>query len=80
MKRFMMTPTKPTAKTNPYWTNTNMGEVAYREIQAALAKDKAIQLALPRFTDAGERCHQRNMRAIDLVMADIDTILNPSRK
>lgn len=65
-------------KTNPYWTNTNLGEVAYREIQAALAKDKAIQLATPRFSDASERAYARNVKAIDRIMADIDAILNGS--
>jgi hypothetical protein len=63
--------------TNPYWTNTNLGEVAYREIQAALAKDKAIQEKMPRFTDMGEKAHQRNMKAINRIMADIDEILTP---
>ena len=64
-------------KTKSYWTNTNLGEVAYREIQAALAKDKAVQEKMPRFTDIGERCHERNMRAINAIIADIDAILTP---
>ncbi len=65
-------------KTNPYWTQTNLGEVAYREIQAALAKDKAVQEAIPYWSDLAGRAHQRNMKAIDRIMKDIDAILNPS--
>lgn len=64
-------------KTNSYWTNTNLGEVAYRKIQAALAEDKAIQVAMPRFTDIGQRCHERNVKAIDRIIVEIDVILNP---
>lgn len=64
-------------KTNPYWANTNLGEVAYYEIQAALAKDKAVQIAMPRWSDASHRSHERNVKAIDRIMKDIDAILNP---
>lgn len=65
-------------KPNPYWTATNLGEVAYRKIQAALAEDKAVQNATPYYTPMGEASHKRNIKAIDRIMADIDAILNPS--
>lgn len=62
-------------KTNSYWTNANLGEVAYRKIQAALAEDRAAQDAIPYFTDMGAKAHARNMKALDRIMADIDAIL-----